>query len=125
MTNGTTFFYIFAAVEDQPYHCETLCTFGITSNGVRRRKSQHERWLSQRRIDTSLELCFLATGDIITAESAVKRDTYDRVPNGFGRQMEWRCCHPRDLAALAVKSTLRSFSEAEFSILLEPIPPTA
>ena len=88
-----------------PSEGRPICKFGITYRDPEARREENEMILKERwGIDTSLEICFLATGAIACedVEERVRDHTLDWRPDGFARNAEWRRCQPRQLARIAV-----------------------
>ncbi|MCS3651898.1 hypothetical protein GGQ08_003204 [Salinibacter ruber] len=80
-----------------------LCKFGVTGKSPEVRCEENERVLQEEwGIEADLELVFVATGRITSAEKEIADHTRPWLPDTFQENSEWRRCPPRELARIAV-----------------------
>ncbi|MCS3661485.1 hypothetical protein [Salinibacter ruber] len=102
---GDPCFYIDADVSrGWPHQSRsTLCKFGVTDRKPEDRCEENERALQEEwGIKTSLEVVFVATGQITTAEKEIADYTRPWLTGPFQENSEWRRCPPRELARIAI-----------------------
>lgn len=81
----------------------TLCKFGVTGRKPEDRCKENEAALREEwGIEADLELVFIATGQITTAEKEIADYTTPWLPSRFQENAEWRRCPPRELARIAI-----------------------
>lgn len=103
--NGRKCFYLNADVSrGWPHQSRsTLCKFGVTDRKPEDRCEENERVLREEcGIDADLELVFVATGRITSAEKEIADHTRPWLPDPFQENSEWRRCSPRELARMAI-----------------------
>lgn len=80
-----------------------LCKFGVTGKSPVVRCRENEAALQKKwGIEVDLELVFVATGRITSAEKEIADHTRPWLPDTFQENSEWRRCPPRELARIAV-----------------------
>ncbi|MCS3613172.1 hypothetical protein [Salinibacter ruber] len=80
-----------------------LCKFGVTGKSPVVRCRENERVLREKwGIEADLELVFVATGRITSAEKEIADHTRPWLPDLFQENAEWRRCPPRELARMAI-----------------------
>lgn len=97
-------FYIDADISrGWPYGAaRTLCKFGVTGKRPSVRCRENEEALRHKwGVEATLEVVFVATGQITTAEKAIADYTLPWLPDRFQKNAEWRRCPPRELARVA------------------------
>lgn len=102
---GRSYFYIDADTSrGWPDRSDrALCKLGVTDKPPPARCRENEKLLRQRwGVEATLEVVFVATGQITTVEKAIVDYTLPWLPDCFQKNAEWRCCRPRALARTAV-----------------------